>query len=132
MTDGPTWYVDVMQALLETKPADVTAALPGLVDVVAGADEDVDHYVVGVSFSRQYTPLDYAVDRIREPGDDPEPVVEPASERHAYVHFSHPRDPQFDGSSLRARLLGALERERRAARNPDGSSSRLADLWEDL
>lgn len=131
MSDSPDWHADVLEALLEMSAADVAAALPGLVGHIAESETDVDHYVIGVSFSTNHTPLDYAVDRVRTGEGDLEPVIEPASDRHAYVHFTHPPDPGFNSDALRARLVGAVDRERRG--NPEESASTpLAELWDEL
>jgi len=132
------WYDDVAAALREREPANVAHELPGLVDRLAEAAPDVDHYVVGVSFTKKHSCLDYAIDRVLVPADDQDdgPVVEsvkpPASERHRYVHFVHPPDPHFDASALRARLLGAIVDERRQLADDDPPASTFADLWEQL
>lgn len=140
------WYDDVAAALAERPPATVAHELPGLVDRLAEEAPDVDHYVVGVSFTKKLSCLDYAVDRVLEPeGDEPteaggttndDPVVEsvkpPASENHRYVHFVHPPDPHFDAAALRARLLGAVLGERRELAHDDPPASTFADLWEQL
>jgi len=138
------WYDDVAAALRERTPDAVAHELPGLVDHLTEDAPHVDHYVVGVSFTKKHTCLDYAIDRVLRPDEDAgtagrtgdEPVVEsvkaPASERHRYVHFVHPPDPHFDASALRARLLGAIHRERRELAHDDPPASTFADLWEQL
>lgn len=136
------WYDAVADALREREPATVAHELPGLVDQVADDADGVDHYVVGVSFTKNRSCLDYAVDRVVYPDDDraeaglDDPVVEsvkpPASERHRYVHFSHPPDPHFDAAALRALLIGALHRERQAVADEEPPTSTFADLWEQL
>jgi len=136
------WYDEVAAALRDRPPATVVHELPGLVDRLTEEAPDVDHYVVGVSFTKKHSCLDYAIDRVLRPdGDaagrtDDEPVVEsvkaPASERHRYVHFVHPPDPHFDAAALRARLLGAIVDERRNLAHDDPPDSTFADLWEQL
>ena len=138
------WFAEVAAALREKPAADVARELPGLVDAVTDDEPEVDHYVVGVSFTKRHGCLDYAVDRVRRPesgedGDGSEgPVVEtvkePASRSHRYVHFTHPPDPNFDAAALRARVLAAVDRERRNAAEPepDRSGAGFADLWEEL
>ena len=138
--DAPDgWYVQVGAALREKPPADVARELPGLVDAVAAAEEGVDHYVLGVSFSTRHTCLDYAIEAVytADDGEDPrvETVKAPTAESHRYVHFAHPPDPHFDASALRARLVAAVDRERREAASAAGAEPRrpgFADLWEDL
>lgn len=145
--DPASWYADVADALRGKAPEDVARELPGLVDVVAAApdeepahDADVaptdatpDSYLVGVSFTKEHACLDYAVEAVYADGDPyTETVKPPASERHRYVRFAHPPDPHFDASALRARLLGAVEWERRQAEEPDAPASRFAALWEQL
>ena len=129
MTDDPGWYADVADALREKPLADIAREIPGLVNHLAET-ANVDHYVVGVSFSKGHAGLDNAVDRVRESGDDR--VVEPASERPEYVHFAHPPDPHFDAAALRARLLAAVGRERRRAAESDAPESPFAELWKPL
>lgn len=138
-----TWYDEVAATLREKPPADVARELSGLVDVLAGDAEGVDRYAVGVSFTRDHDCLDYAVDRVMEPGvggtgdgqvaraDDrvAESVKPRASQNHHYVVFDHPPDPHFDAAALRARLIGAVRRERREAADVE---STFADLWEQL
>lgn len=127
------WYADVRAALQEKPARDVARELPGLVDHLA--DDDADHYVVGVSFTKNDTCLDYAVERVTV-DDDGEPRAEtvktPASGSHRYVQFTHPPDPGFDAAALRARLLGAVDEERRELANVEETGSSLADLWERL
>lgn len=129
------WYADVRETLTGKPPRDVARELPGLVDHLADADDRVDHYVVAVSFTRNHTCLDYAVDRVTVDGDG-EPVTEtvkaPASGSHRYVHFAHPPDPQFDAAALRARLLAAVDDERRALAEVEEAPSGFAGLWEKL
>ena len=128
------WYDDVRAALQAKPAADVARELPGLVDHLTG-DDEADHYVVGVSFTKNDTCLDYAVERVTVDEDGQphtETVKTPASGSHRYVQFTHPPDPQFDAAALRARLLGAVDRERRELANVEGTGSSLADLWERL
>ena len=138
------WFAEVAAALREKPAADVARELPGLVDAVAAEESAVDHYVVGVSFTKRHGCLDYAVDRVlRAEGDEAgdgseeltvETVKAPASRSHRYVHFAHPPDPNFDAAALRARVLAAVDRERRNAAEPepDRPGAGFADLWEDL
>lgn len=138
-----SWYDGVAAALREKPPADVARELSGLVDILTDDAEGVDHYAVGVSFTKDHGCLDYAVDRVMEPeaggvadgevarADDRvvESVKPRASENHHYVGFDHPPDPHFDAAALRARLLGAVHRERQEAADVE---SNFADLWEQL
>lgn len=129
------WYDEVAAALSEKPPATVAHELPGLIEHVAEDAPEVDHYRVGVSFTKKHGCLDYAIERIVETdGASDDLVVEtakpPASENHRYVHFVHPPDPHFDASALRARLLGAVHRERQAA--ADVEVPPFAALWEQL
>lgn len=130
---GNAWFADVV-ASLRAKPPDALAhEPPGLVDaLVAGDGATVDHFVVGVSFTKDHDGLDYTVDEIRVPESGGDPVVEtikpPASESHRYVSFVQPPDPHFDAAALRARLLAAVDRARREAACTDAP----ADLWEEL
>ena len=129
------WYADVRETLTHKEPRDVVRELPGLVDYVTDTAEDVDHYVVGVSFTKKHTCLDYAVDRVHLV-DDGDPYVEtvktPASGSHRYVQFSHPPDPHFDAAALRARLLAAVDAEYRELVDVDETQLGFAGLWEKL
>lgn len=131
--DFAGWYAAVADALREKPPDDVGRELPGLVDHVT-EDDDVDHYVVGVSFTKGHACFDYAVDAVRE--NDGDRVVEtikpPASESHRYVRFTHPPDPHFDASALRARLVAALDEGRREAADSAAPRPGFAELWEEL
>lgn len=129
------WYAAVADALREKSPDVVGHELPGLVDAVAEEDRlDVDHYVVGVSFTKQHACFDYAVDAVRETEGDRvvETIKPPASESHRYVRFTHPPDPYFDASALRARLVAALDEGRREAVESAAHRPGFAELWEEL
>lgn len=125
------WYETLRATLLEKPAQDVAHELPGLVERVGELAEDADRLVIGVSFTPKHTCLDYSIDRVVETDDEPrvEPVKEPVSTTHRYVHFAYPPDPHFDACALRALLLAAVDRE---YRNEDGQepTTGIARLWE--
>lgn len=106
-----------IQSNLASMPAEVIdRSLPNLVDSVAAEStrDDTRRFRIGVSFSRQYRPLDYQLDRVYddEDGDrEVESIKEPVSTNHRYLRFTYPQDPSFDACALRGALLAVVEGE---------------------
>ena len=105
-------------ALLDMDAEEMARQLPNLVETVAEhAADDVPtlQFVIGVSFSRNETLLDYrldrlvVIDRLRTP--HLETLKPPVSARHEYLTFRYPPDPTFDAKSFRGALLAATERQ---------------------
>lgn len=108
-------FVAVREELLSTPADDLARQLPNLVPTVIEVSkrEDTDGLLLGVSFTRDHTPLDYELDRIVERADQyhREPVKEAISGDHRYLRFHYPPDPQFTATTLRGALLSAVEEE---------------------
>jgi len=121
------FYRTLSEELRTKPPEDLSRELPGLVDHVADLASAGDDLAVGVSFTKNHTGLDYSIHRIN--GERLAPEKEPVTDTHRYVRFTHPPDHHFDASALRARLMGAVARERKEIEQP---TSRFADLWSDL
>lgn len=132
--DLRSWYGTLRDELAAKPPRDVARELPGLTERVETLSEEADddhRIVVGVSFTTNYTCLDYCIDRVLETptdGQRVETVKEPVSASHRYVRFTCPPDPHFDPCALRALLLSAVDREYR--RGDDQPTSGLARVWE--
>lgn len=125
--DVSTWYGELREEFRKKPPEDVSHEFPNLVEQVRGLASAGDPIVVGASFTKHFTGLDYSLHRMRD--EYLEPIKEPVSATHRYVRFTHPPDHHFDASALRARLLGAIDRERRNVERP---RSTFADLWSQL
>lgn len=129
-SDLRSWYLELLEELQSKAPDEVNREFPGLVDQVTDLSGTGDSLAIGVSFTKNHTGLDYSIHRIHG-DDDPylEPVKEPVTETHLYVQFTHPPDPYFDAAAMRARLIGAVDQERR---DMEQGGSHFADLWSHL
>lgn len=134
-------HLAIRDQLKSTAPEDIRLQLPNLVETIRemSADPETVRFLLGVSFTRDYTPLDYRLERYHSADDDKgnqvEAVKVPVSSSHGYLTVVYPPDPQFDGRALRAALLTAVERNVHTLEaDPTASvtGSRLADLWEQL
>lgn len=109
-------YSEIQSNLASMPPEVIGRSLPNLVDTVAAESsiEGTRRFRIGVSFSRQFRPLDYQLDRVyesEEGGRAVESIKEPVSTNHRYLRFTYPRDPSFDACALRGALLAVVEGE---------------------
>lgn len=133
-------YRDIRNWLVDQSERDLRHHLPNLVETLAEASNDPEtvRFLVGVSFTRNHTPLDYLLERYYDPEDVDflrhDPMKLPVSGDHHYVRFVHPADPKFGGAALRAALLSALETALYSLEQEDQetSGSTLSDLWQEL
>lgn len=134
-------YQAIQEELRSVSGEDLRLQLPNLVDSIRklSTESSTVRFLIGVSFTHDYTPLDYRLERYRTEDDHVEPQVEtikkPISAAHGYLTVIYPPDPAFDADSLRSVLLAAVERNRHTIETDPTSTmtgSRLADLWEQL
>lgn len=137
--------------LLEMPPEEVSRQLPNLVETIreeSESSEDVQNFVIGVSFSKNDTLLDYRLERLVEYPEYDSPkleTVKPAvTGRHMYLTLVYPPDPKFDASTLRGALLTVIEQEHLppslSPRRPSGNTGSVSDessgilkrLWQSL
>lgn len=134
-------YLAIRDQLQMTAPEDIRLQLPNLVETIRelSTDPETVRFLLGVSFTGDYTPLDYRLERYYTADDaetnQVEAVKVPVSATHGYLTVVYPPDPDFDGQALRTALLTAVERNVHTLEaDPTASvtGSRLADLWEQL
>lgn len=122
---------------LVTTPADELAhQLPSLIEEIAeiSQQDDTVRFLAGVSFTQNYTLLDYHLDRVveTEDGRRVEEIKTAVSQNHRYLRFSYPADPAFDARALRGALLASLDRELRElerALDRAETDDSISDLW---
>jgi hypothetical protein len=141
-TDGLDDHFESIQDQLQaTAPEDIRLQLPNLVESIRdrSVDSETVRFLIGVSFTHDYLPLDYKLERYHAPANENSNRVEtvkvPVSASHGYLSLVYPPDPEFDGQALRSILLAEIERRLHTLEtDPTGSvtGSRLADLWEQL
>ena len=141
-TDGlDDHYEAIRDQLRTTAPEDVRLQLPNLVESIQklSVDTNTVRFLIGVSFTHDYLPLDYRLERYHTPdgmeSNQVETVKVPVSASHGYLTMVYPPDPEFDGQALRSVLLSAVERKLHTLETDPMASvtgSRLADLWEQL
>lgn len=145
VSDAPDGLDEHYQAIQEelrlASPEDLRLQLPNLVESIheLSREDSTVRFLIGVSFTHDFTPLDYRLERYRMVEDDPEPKVEtikePVSASHSYLTVIYPPDPGFGADALRTVLLAAVERTRHTLETDPTTSmtgSRLLDLWEQL
>ncbi|MDX1744605.1 MAG: hypothetical protein R3324_01595 [Halobacteriales archaeon] len=109
-------YSEIQSNLASMSAEVIDRSLPNLVDAIetASSRETTRRFRIGVSFSRQFRPLDYQLDRVYEGdegGREIESIKEPVSTKHRYLRFTYPPDPSFDACALRGALLAVVEGE---------------------
>lgn len=140
-------YEAIRSAIREMEAREVARQLPNLVETVVSEStppEDTVKFIIGISFSKNETLLDYRLERLVQLEESERlylDVIKPAvTHEHHYITFAYPPDPHFDAAALRGALLVALERgfERGGARleptdtdsvDETGLSGRLSDIW---
>ncbi len=134
-------YQGIQDELRTASPDDLRLQLPNVVDSIRSlsVEEDTVRFLLGVSFTHDYTPLDYRLERYLNTGSGDshrvETVKEPVSGSHGYLSVIYPPDPAFDWHALRSVLLAAVERNRHTLETDPTASvtgSRLVDLWDQL
>ena len=141
-TDGlDDHYQAIRDQLRTTAPEDIRLQLPNLVDSIQelSVDPETVRFLIGVSFTHDYLPLDYRLERYHAPAETDSNRVDtvkfPVSATHGYLTIVYPPDPDFDGQALRSVLLSAVERKLHTLETDPTATvtgSRLADLWEQL
>lgn len=144
-------YAAVRSAVQAMDASEVARQLPNLVETIVAEStdsEDTVKFLIGISFSKNETLLDYRLERLVYPEDADRPYLEavkPAvTQEHIYVTFPYPPDPQFDAATLRGALLVALEKEftrgATTSHQPDpddeddrdGLTRRISDFWRQI
>lgn len=125
---------------------EVSRQLPNLVDTVASESANAPetaHFLIGVSFSRNDTLLDYRLDKyvVDERSGQPryESLKSAISVEHVYLTFPYPPDPNFSADAFRGALLVEMEEQfsnhsqrRGAVSNSQGQTGRSRSKLEQL
>lgn len=131
-------YEAIREELRDLPTADLAHHLPNLVDTLAETSAESDatiHFIVGVSFTREHTPLDYQLDHLvtTDRGTERvESLKSAVSQDHFYLRFTYPPDPHFDASALRGAILATIEQRLRVLEETPRSDSQIAALWKHL
>lgn len=130
-------FRDIREALQRTTPDDIDHRLPNLSEAIRDAStaEDTVRFHVGVSFTEGLEPLDYSLTRIvhTDHGRTAKEVKERASDRHFYLEFRYPPDPQFDACTLRGAMLAAVDRDLRSViERQEIETKEVSGLWKQL
>lgn len=142
-------YDQFRETVIDLKADDVDKQLPRLVETVVEESEGSDQvlsFMIGVSFSRNNSLLDYRLEKLRLADEPPSPrldTLKPAvSPDQLYITFSYPPDPNLTPKGLRSALLTAIESDYyqpertrgsgKKSTEDDHTESRLGAIWNNL
>jgi len=145
-TDGPfddprtlqERYRSIMEALQSTPATDIGHTLPNLAETIrqkSKEPEDTIRFTIGVSFTESLKPFDYFLYRITANGTRTkmDELKEAASDRHLYLRFSYPPDPEFTVQTLRGAMLTAVDRQLQAIQDyAETESKNVTGIWNQL
>lgn len=142
-SSGPARFQAFRSTVKALDAQEVDRQLPNLVKTVVdkSTDPETEMFVIGISFSKSETLLDYRLERLVDDGEIGQSRLEtlkPAvSGTHLYLTFPYPPDSHFTADALRGAILTTIEKQvsSRSGGDPgsqkEGSSersSRLTDL----
>lgn len=130
-------YRDIRDAIQETSADEIDHQIPNLVESIrdTSLDDDTIRFLVGVSFTETFAPLDYYLHRVvgSGSGQTVEVLKGRASDRHMYLEFQYPPDPRFDEHALRGAILSAADRELRSVKHRRQiEQTEVSGLWKQL
>lgn len=130
-------YRGIRDSIQDTSSDDINHQLPNLVDAVQDYSKrpNTVRFRIGISFTEDFTPLDYYLIRIVDDDGDRSihEVKERASNRHMYLEFHYPPDLRFDERALRGAMLTAVDRELRSVtKRQKIEQTEVTGLWRQL
>lgn len=131
-------YKAIRDDLTASPAEDFAHQLPNLVDeinTISKTHDETIRFQIGISFSQNQTPLDYHLSRVidAENGTRVEKIKSPVSQKHRYLEFTYPPDPEVSANALRGAVLATIDQELLEigqAQVRAESKESIADLWQ--